>query len=291
MSIQPDCSRETSTAPDPPFSGSDAPQPSSAGALMGMIRESSRQSSANVLALEELERYWDESPGSSSSKLENFTKYVTRESLTKFLCRSDVFRQQLDVHGSVVELGVARGASLLTWAHLSAILEPTNYLREVVGFDTFQGFPHVAPEDCSGASGSESEHLHVGGFQVEGDMASDIERSARIHDHTRFLNHIPKVHVVPGDVMETLPNYLEENPQLVVSLLHLDLDLYEPTKLALELLVPRMPRGGVILFDELGMRQFPGETLATLETLGLGSLAIRRFPYGTCMSYAVLGDR
>lgn len=60
------------------------------------------------------------------------------------------------------------------------------------------------------------------------------------------------------------------------------------TKLALELLVPRMPKGAVILFDELNMRQFPGETLATIEMLGLRNLRLFRFPYATSMSYAVL---
>jgi hypothetical protein len=60
-------------------------------ALDGLIRESSRQSEQNKTNLELLEEYWSESPGSNNVKLENFTKYVTRETLTKFLTRQEVF--------------------------------------------------------------------------------------------------------------------------------------------------------------------------------------------------------
>ena len=254
--------------------------------LEGLIRESSRQNDSNVSSLDELKDYWQESPGNSNIKLENFAKYTTRESLTKFLTRAEVFQKQLSVNGSIVEMGVARGASLMTWYHLSSIYEPTNYLRKIIGFDTFEGFPEIGERDVKGTQ--ISEHTKRGGFAVEHGMDEDIVRAASIHDLTRFLGHIPKLELIKGDVRQTLPQYLSDNPHLVVSLLHLDLDLYEPTKLALELLLPRMPKGAVIMFDELNMHQFPGETLAAMEAIGIENLRLERFSYATCMSYAVI---
>ena len=254
--------------------------------LDGLIREASRQSEENKTSLQLLERYWECSPGSSNVKLENFTKYVTRESLTKFLARQEVFLRQLEVNGSILELGVARGVSLMTWYHLSTIFEPTNFLREIIGFDTFEGFPEISDEDIQGTN--VSEHTYTGGFRVEHEMERDILKCVEAHDKTRFLGHIPKLQLVTGDIVDTLPIFLEENPHLVVSLLHLDVDLYAPTKLALDSLVPRMPKGAVILFDELNMRQFPGETVAAMESLGLNNMRIKRFPYATCMSYVVI---
>ncbi len=82
--------------------------------------------------------------GSTGAKLQNFPKYVRREDLTKFLARNDVFGQQLHVHGSVVDIGVGRGASITTWLHLSSIYEPSNYTRKVIGFDTFTGIPRLS---------------------------------------------------------------------------------------------------------------------------------------------------
>jgi len=256
--------------------------------LKGMIRESSRQNKENVESLSEYEKYYIQSPGSNNIKLENFTKYVTRESLTKFLTRNEIFQKQLNINGSIIEMGVARGASLMSWYHLSSIYEPTNYLREIIGFDTFEGFPEITDMDIQ--SKMISEHTKEGGFQVEAGMNEDILQSAWIADKTRFLGHIPKLKLIKGDLLKTLPEYLKDNPHLVVSLLHLDVDLYEPTKFALELLVPRMPKGAVIVFDELNMRQFPGETTAAIEAIGLNNLKLKRFPYATCMSYAIIGE-
>jgi hypothetical protein len=102
------------------------------------------------------------------------------------------------------------------------------------------------------------------------------------------VGHIPKIELVKGDLVETLPQYLKNNPHLVVSLLYLDLDLYEPTKIALELLIDRMPKGAIIAFDELNASIFPGETVAVNEVLGLRNLRIERFPIDSYVSYAVL---
>ncbi len=91
-----------------------------------------------------------------------------------------------------------------------------------------------------------------------------------------------------GDATTTIPRYVEKNPHLVVSMLYLDFDIFEPTKVALECLLPRIPKGGVIGFDELNQKQWPGETLAVMEQVGLRNLRIHRFPYTPALSYAVV---
>lgn len=251
-----------------------------------LLREPSNQSSANIQFLEEIAQYWHQSQGDVNVKLENFTKYISRESLTKFLARSEVFLKQINVHGSIVELGVARGSSLMTWFHLSSIYEPYNYSREIIGFDTFKGIPKLDKKDTS--SDSISVNVKVGGFSVESKMKDDIEKSTKIHDLTRPLGHIKKLKLVEGDISETLPMYLDNNPHLIVSLLHIDVDVYQPAKIGLELLIPRMPKGGVIIFDEINSGLFPGETEALKDVLGLNSFRLCRFSYCPGLSYAFL---
>ena len=94
--------------------------------------------------------------------------------------------------------------------------------------------------------------------------------------------------LVVGDAMKTIPEYLQKNPHLVVAMLYLDFDLYEPTKLAIETFLPRMPKGAVLVFDELNQSQWPGETLAVMDTIGLRNLQIQRFPFTPQLSFAVL---
>jgi len=245
------------------------------------------QSKANIDATQMQNEYYETSPGSHIVKLENFTKYVSRENITRFLARNEVFLKQLDVHGSILDFGVRRGASLMTWSHLSSIYEPTNYTREIIGFDTFEGFPEVSEKDMLNTE-ENKDLIFEGSLNVEKGMKQDIEKAIGIWDKGRYLNHIQKTKLVEGDILKTLPQYIENNPHLLVSLLHIDVDIYEPTKCILDLLLPRIPKGGIILFDELHMRSFPGETVAVHEALGLSSLEIKRFTYAPNISYVTM---
>jgi hypothetical protein len=127
---------------------------------------------------------------------------------------------------------------------------------------------------------------------VEGGLATgayeDLKECIRLFDMNRTIGHIPRVELVCGDALETIPAFVEANRHLVVAMLFLDFDIYEPTRTALETFLPRMPKGAVLAFDELNDAAWPGETLAVLETVGLRNLRIRRVPYVPHLSYAVL---
>ena len=110
------------------------------------------------------------------------------------------------------------------------------------------------------------------------------------YDRDRFLGHIPKVEIVKGDIAQTVPKFLETHPHLVVSLLFIDCDLYDPTLVALKNFVPRMPRGSLLVFDELDNPIWPGETRAVLDQLGLGSLRLQRFEWDPYISFAEIGS-
>lgn len=229
--------------------------------------------------------YFEEGSESLISKLECFPKYTRRQSLSKFLARSDIFRKIIDVHGSVIDCGVNSGTSLFSFAQLSAIFEPVNYTRRVIGFDTFAGITSITEKDLTKQT---SSNVVEGGFNSGEEMFGNIIRGAKLFDSNRNLGHIPKIEVVKGNACQTIPDYIYENPHLVVSLLHLDMDVFEPTKIAIECFLPRMPKGAVIIFDELNQPGYPGETEAVLETIGIKSLRLQRIPYETGISFAVL---
>lgn len=254
-----------------------------------IMHDPKTQSGADVDARYELENYFNHSSGSTTEKLENFAKYVPRQNLARFLGRYEMFKLIQDVQGSIVECGVLFGGGLLTFAKLSTILEPYNFQRRIIGFDTFTGFPEVTEEDLNGTSERKSSHLKKQGLAAE-NAYEDILKSIEIFDMTRFLNHFPKVELIKGDFTQTAPEYLQAHPHLVVSLLYLDFDLYAPTKKALELLLPRIPKGGLVVFDEFNDEAFPGETVATMEMLQLNQWRIHRFAFEPRMSYAIVGD-
>ncbi len=88
---------------------------------------------------------------------------------------------------------------------------------------------------------------------------------------------------VRGDATQTLQAYLAEHPETIVALAYFDFDIYEPTRVCLELVRERLTKGSILAFDELNCTDFPGETVAVREVLGLDRYAIQRLPYGPGM--------
>lgn len=215
-------------------------------------------------------------------RIENFPKYVRRQNLTRFIALYEVFKRTLRVKGSIIECGVNRGFGLMTWAKLSAVLEPNNLTRKVYGFDTFAGFPEVGDRDRPGSTDHQAAK--------KGDQAAtsyeELRELIELFDRDRFLGHIPKVELIRGDASETIPEFVKTHPHLVVSLLFLDFDLFEPTRAALTHFLPRMPKGAIVAFDELDNPLWPGETLAVVDRIGLGTLRLQRFDFDPYIAWA-----
>ncbi|QEG42975.1 TylF/MycF/NovP-related O-methyltransferase [Roseimaritima ulvae] len=229
---------------------------------------------------------FDRCTDSTEHKIENFPKYARRQHLKRFLAHYEIFQKVLHVKGSIIECGVFRGFGFMSWAKLSTILEPENLTRRIYGFDSFSGFPSIAPKDQN-AHGEQVIAMPQTG-DLEANSKDELEDLIEQYDKDRFLGHIDKAHLIAGDACESIPKFVQEHPHLVVSLLFLDFDLYEPTKVAIEQFLPRMPKGSIIAFDELDNPIWPGETQAILDTIGMNNIEIQRLPWDPFIGFAVL---
>jgi Macrocin-O-methyltransferase (TylF) len=225
---------------------------------------------------------FEHNPESWESKMESFPKYVKRQNLTRLLALYEIFKKIINVKGSIVECGVFRGFGIMSWSKFSAIMEPVNLTRKIYGFDSFSGFPSVSQKDIAEVS------KHVAAGDLYANSFDELNELINIHDSTRFINHIKKTQLIKGDATKTIPKFIKENPHVLVSLLFLDFDLYEPTKIALEYFLPRMPKGAIIAFDELDNPLWPGETLAMLEHFKGRIPRIERIEFDPYIGFAVL---
>lgn len=248
------------------------------------LTNSVTQTTNDLLYKQQMEQFYSNATGTNIDKLNNFSRFTSRQSLSLFLAKNEIFQHILPIHGHIVECGVFMGGGLFTWAQLSAIYEPVNHGRKVIGFDSFDGFPQLGEMDRDGDASS--EHKVKGAYKFE--HLSELQQNIELFDLNRNLGHINKMELVKGDALQTIPQYMADNRHLVVALLYLDFDLYEPTKIALQHFLPRMPKGSVIAFDELNQKQWPGETMAVLEEVGINNIRIQRVPYTPSLSYAIL---
>jgi hypothetical protein len=220
------------------------------------------------------------SPLPAAELLSNLGLYLRRQALSRIVFMHELYQLILPVHGVVLEFGVRWGQNLALFSVLRGMYEPYNYNRRVVGFDTWDGFPTVDAKD--------GPRVAIGDYGVSPDYVSYLAELLELHEADSPIAHKRKFELLQGDATVTFERYLADNPQTVVALAYFDFDLYAPTRRCLALLLPRLTRGSVIAFDELNSPEFPGETLALMETIGLSRYAIRRSPLNPLVAYLVI---
>lgn len=144
--------------------------------------------------------------------------------------------------------------------------------------------------DGGGVTAEDGSRWATGDYSVVPGWRDQLDGLLTFHNQNNPIGHILKHELVTGDVTESVPAYLEANPETVVALAYFDLDLYAPTRTSLELILPHMPLGSVLVFDELNSRDFPGETRAVREVLELRASTFRRFPLEPSPTYVILGS-
>lgn len=202
--------------------------------------------------------------------IDNLALYMRRHQLTDLLSMDELYRMILDVPGVIMEFGVLHGRHLATLTALRGMYEHYDTSRRIVGFDTFTGFPDIADVD------DVSPSAVVGRFATPPGYPEHLRAVLAAHEAGEASGHIRRTFAIEGDVRETLPKYLADHPETVIALAYFDLDLYEPTRHALEAIQPYLTRGSVLAFDEIGYARWPGETVAVREIMGLAGSALRK---------------
>ncbi len=194
-----------------------------------------------------------------SNVLQAFPIYGRRIHLKRFLAHYELFQKVMDLPGDIVELGVFRGMSLMSWANFLEIRCMGDRQRKVWGFDNFSGLDALEPQDGKPAPGVGKTEGGYGASYI------DMLQAISIFDSDRFIPHKKRIELVKGDICKTVPQWVIDNPGVRISLLHFDCDLYRPTKIALEALWPLVVSGGVVAFDEYGIPPWEGESKAVDE--------------------------
>lgn len=213
----------------------------------------------------EKENIWDYENG--------FYWFAKSDRLSKLLSRYELYKRITPLAGDIVELGTYKGTSLIQFMTFRALLE-NDFQRKFIAFDVFGEFP---------MSNISSQHdiEFINAFQSAGGDGVTVEELDEIMKLKNFDNY----EICRGNIFDTLPEYINVNPQLRIALLHLDLDVYEPTILGLQSLAKHLVEGALIVFDDYGKE--PGATIAADEFCSEHSLKIYSSAHNKQPSYAV----
>lgn len=203
----------------------------------------------------------------------NFYLSCANTRIAKVLAHYELYKMAIDIPGTIVECGVFKGVSLTRFATFRDLLS-NSFSKKIIGFDTFNKFPETNyPPD---------KKYRQRGIEVAGEQSISKQQLMDVLKH-KGLDKF--VELVEGDITKTMPVYLDANPGLKISLLNLDVDLYEPSVAILEHLYPRITKGGILLLDDYGF--FPGETKAVDEYFKDKDIEIRKLPFCMTPSYII----
>jgi len=160
---------------------------------------------------------------------QDYAQFLTTDDVKKLAFYVQCLTDLKPVSGDIVEIGAYRGGNLKMLAFAYACVEPDGR-RNVLGFDTFEGFPQdqiEMPQEVA------KKDVYSDGDNLMATVAklTAVKRPARL---------------VFGDVVETLPKF-HENWQNRIALAYLDVDLREPSRVALD---QQLSVGGRILLDQ-----------------------------------------
>ena len=150
------------------------------------------------------------------------------------------------IPGDLVECGVWRGGNLVIAGLLRSQL---GFDRQIWAYDTFAGM--TAPTDADFKPGEELDVEKKFAGLDRGDR-NDWCYASEEDVRRNFENRVGSrnLHTIKGPVEETLTK--SENLPEQIAILRLDTDFYESTKAELEILYPRLAKGGVLIVDDYG---------------------------------------
>lgn len=216
---------------------------------------------------------------SNSEKLSNLGLYIEPRLMSRFLFLDFIYKKILPIQGIIMDFGTRWGQNAVVFQTLRSIYEPFNYQRRIAAFDTFCGFASISEQDGEFFKDAQGKYSVNKGYE------QDLENVMATHQQLHPLNHIKLFDIVKGDVCDTVPEYISQHPETIISLAYFDMDLYLPTVNTINAIKDRLTVGSILVFDELNYPTFPGETLAVIEAIGLRNVSIQRFPYCSRVSY------
>ena len=212
---------------------------------------------------ENIERYVSGLRESENEWSDNLYKQLRHYSLQE-LCHYVVKKE---LGGDIAECGCWRGHSAYL---IASIINEEGPDVEFHNIDSYEGglSPKVAKD----------ENIRMKLSEEEINKESNIFSSTEIQVKS-CLSDFDCIFLHKG----WIPDRFDEVSEKRFKFVHLDVDLYEPTRDALAFFFPRLVEDGVIVCDDYGLSQFPGATTAVDEFLVEHRVKMfYRVPMGSC---------
>ena len=184
--------------------------------------------------------------------------YLTSDKsrIQKLLDHNEIYKKISKIKGDIIECGVFKGVSLIRFLTFRDI-DKSSKTQNVYGFDAFGNFPKPTPDKRHKKRDIKFAKYH----DKKIGLGINVKKLENILRKKGFKNY----KLIKGDVTKTIDQFINKKKKLKISLLHLDMDIYFPTKYTLNKLFKYIVKNGVILIDDY--KHIKGATVAVDEFL------------------------
>ncbi len=159
------------------------------------------------------------------------------------------FISENKINGDFVECGVWKGGNLIL---MQRLVDHYGLNKKIYGYDTFNGMTEPNEFDVN-INDQKASKLLMNERKIENNDDMNIwcySGLQTVKDNFSKNTKNNNLTLVKGDVKNTLNN--KSNLPKEISLLRLDTDFYESTKIELEILYPLVVKNGIIIIDDYG---------------------------------------
>ena len=158
---------------------------------------------------------------------------VDRNYTGMLIAQYELYQKVSQLEGCVVKCGVVAGPGLTRFAMLAKLMA----VKTIQNLIAFEKNPVPLPENTI----QEADGLVL---PSNGPLSTDFADAKLVWEDITDM-----IEFIPGEVVDAIPNYLIENPEMKIAYLNIDFDEYESTFTTLQYFYPRLVHGGILVFD------------------------------------------
>ena len=199
----------------------------------------------------------------------NFLLSCQNSRIAKMLAYYELYKIASKIKGDFVLGGIFRGISTVEFSTFINLFE-NSLKQKLIVFDEFKKFPK---------NNNDLKSLTV--IKQMGEKGITKSQLGLVLKNKKIKN----VEMIKGKITKIVLDYVSSHPKLKISLLNMDIDIFDRELLSLKILYPFVTKGGVIILNDYGV--FNYETKIIDNFIKNKNLEIKKLSFAKTPLYII----
>jgi hypothetical protein len=164
-----------------------------------------------------------------------FPQIANKAGSNRLVAHFELYKKARHLEGSIIKCGITAEEGFTRFTLIRSLIKHRSE-QQLVAFEKATTPSFLSPSTT--ISKRLQFKINNAGISIDNSNEALLQKAMK-----------EQVNYIPGDVSDTIPDFLIENPEVKIAFLNIDLDEYEATMSALDFLYPRLVEGGILVMD------------------------------------------